>query len=154
MDDPRIIFEELIGNLVTFARNTRVNAGDDIASIIVARREFELRRAEHARPLVEAIVRYEPRSGIFFLPETHADVTHLVTDLLVANDGWQDATEERGSLFLAEARQIARTVGQKLHDTDGMEAMTEMWRIINALLSGVAASELSAAWNGIGDWRD
>lgn len=143
----------MANHLIRLAQNPPRRDLADLHSLVQEHFGYEAVRAEMARAFVSAFLRESPRQDIFALSDG-TDVTGLVVDLLRANGGWQEANEDRASLFLNEGRGAAREVGQKLDAIGGWAAMSAMSEIVTLLLGGVAARELSAAWDGIGQWRD
>jgi hypothetical protein len=49
-----------------------------------------------------------------------------------------------------QARKRVRAIGAKLYREGGQEAMVDAYELVDAW---IPAAELSAAWDGLGDWR-
>ena len=93
-----------------------------------------------------------PQSGVFMLAgedgRSIADLTSFVLRLL---DTYGEASENRGSGFLATAHVKAREVGRELCKGFGLNGMMAVHEIIDELLPG-ASRELGSVWSGIGCW--
>jgi len=125
---------------------------NDILTLVAAQKAADAARRTNFDDLMDRL-----RGGDRIMAEDQGvvhDITQFVSDLFAANQGWQDSTEERASLFLVTPhREAAVKVGEDVNRLLGFAGMQAVFRFVTQCLPRHAGSELESAWHGIGRWR-
>lgn len=78
--------------------------------------------------------------------EQEAETVALIAELENMVQTWNEV-----DLIPVKEEQRCRAIGKRLHEIDGVPAMTRAYR--DARLVNRCASVLAAYWDGIGEWR-
>lgn len=78
------------------------------------------------------------------------DATDFILDLVRVNKGWQEDGNELTSLFLTDAAEQVRVIGEKLDAAHGFEGLVSVLEVMSSIYDNNVSRELEMAWAGIG----